>query len=167
MPADKKALLMYANKINKDLELVNQVLQTCFEENLFNETLYGKFNILTSKGIQNRYVEAVARRKEVEFITDYLLIECEDVNNKLKNVNINYLNVDGSTQSKVNKSKVEESKVKHVFKDSKYFNNYSLLEKEIGELYHKYDLKHYYQKLVIADSKYKYDDWLDACRRRS
>jgi len=164
MLANKRNIILYANKINVDISIINVIINSCLDEGLFNKNLFINHNILTSSGIQDRYIEAVTRRKEVYFISDYLLLDIEDVNIKLKNVNINYLNADKSTQSKVNKSKVDKSKVKHCFKESPYFENFDLFKKDIGELFHKYDLKYYYQKLEVSGDKYKYEDWVQAAK---
>ncbi|MEG0396790.1 MAG: hypothetical protein RR612_08695, partial [Oscillospiraceae bacterium] len=67
-----------------------------------------------SKGIQKRYFETVSRRKEIEVDNNILLVNvaqiCPNVNILRVNVNIFGVNVDKSTQSKVEKSKVKDSK---------------------------------------------------------
>jgi len=104
---DKKNIALFSNSINVDINKVNDVINDCLSEHLFDKLLNKKYNILTSKGIQQRYFEAIDRRKEAEIIKEYILLN-DDYINKV-NVVINWLNVDKSTQSKVEKSKVEES----------------------------------------------------------
>jgi len=58
---------------------------------------------LTSAGIQKRYLAAVERRSRVDVYVEYILI---NVNGNEKYDNINPINVDASTQSKVKESKV-------------------------------------------------------------
>lgn len=174
MKSDKRTLLMYSQEINVNIEMLNAIINFCLDENnldepLFNKKLFYEYDIITSKGIQDRYIEAIARRKEAEFITDYLLIDTDDVNSKLKNVNIIYLNADGGTQSKVNKikvdkSKVDKSKVKHGFKESPYFDNLNLFKKDIGEVFQKYDLKYYYDRMLVFGEKYEYENWAEAAK---
>ena len=81
----------------------------------FSQELYDKYNILTSPGIQERYFEAVIRRKKVEVKKEYLLIKhtqnFKNVVISSENVNIFQKNADISKQSKVEESKVKESKV--------------------------------------------------------
>lgn len=169
MKADKRTLLMYSQEINVSIELLNAIINFCIDdekldEPLFNRDLFFNHDILTSEGVQNRYIEALTRRKEVTFIEQYLLVNIEDVNNKLKNVNIILLNADTGTQSKVNKIKVDESKLKHGFKESPYFDNFNLFKKDVGELFHKYDLKYYYDRMALFGEKYEYENWADAAK---
>jgi len=109
-PSDKKSLALLANKINVDINTVNVIINDCLSEHLFNKSLHNKYQILTSKGIQKRFFDAIGRRKDTSIIKEYILIDNEYI--ITLNVNINYLNVDKSTQSKVEESKVEESKAK-------------------------------------------------------
>ena len=106
-PADKKSLALLSGKINVDINKINDIINDCLSEHLFDKSLHNKYQILTSRGIQKRYFEAINRRLEVQIITEYILIDNEYIN-KL-NVNIIQLNVDKSTQSKVKESKVKES----------------------------------------------------------
>ncbi|NBI08388.1 hypothetical protein D3Z33_16160, partial [Senegalia massiliensis] len=69
-----------------------------------------EYKILTSKGIQKRFLEAVSRRKDINVILEYLLIDLDNDYSNLVNVNINSINDNRSTQSKVKKSKVKKSK---------------------------------------------------------
>ena len=43
-------------------ELVKNVVNGCFEWDLFNKSMYEKYGVLTSKGIQKRYLEVTKRR---------------------------------------------------------------------------------------------------------
>ena len=100
------------------LETIKKALQV----NFFNQELCDKFQILTSPSIQERYLEACGRRKSVDIIHEFLLIELSsdfmlnaniklvNVNNNLVNVDINSINDDRSTQSKVNESKLNNNK---------------------------------------------------------
>ena len=70
---------------------------------------------MTSRGIQERYFEAVSRRKEVEVRKEYLLIKVDQIYKNVRilneNVNISSKNVNISEQKKVEESKVKEKKV--------------------------------------------------------
>lgn len=93
---------------------VSEVIKTCLRRNIFNQELYDKHSILTSEGIQERYLEAVKRRKEITMIKEYILLSVNDnkvnVNNTEVNVNIYSINVATNKQSKGKKRKVNESK---------------------------------------------------------
>lgn len=113
----EKEQLLFSKRINVDINLVNDVINECIKWGLFDSTLYEKYKILTSKGIQRRYLEATGRRKQVELIKEYCLIDSSKYSNVVF-VSINSVNVNNNPQSdKVNddinpKSKVKESKVK-------------------------------------------------------
>ena len=105
---DKKNIALFSNSINVDINKINDTINDCLSEHLFNKSIHKKHNILTSKGIQERYFEAIDRRKEAEIIKEYIILKNVYIN-KLK-VNIIWLNVNKSTQSKVEYSKVKERK---------------------------------------------------------
>lgn len=96
--------LLFAKKINVDINLINVVINDCLRWHLFDKCLHEQYQILTSAGIQKRFLEAIKRRKEAEIISEYLLIDINDYINSI-NVNINLKNVDNNKQSKVKKSK--------------------------------------------------------------
>ena len=99
------------------METVNKAVLIGF----FHAGLFERYKILTSKGIQARYLEAVSRRRQVFLIKNYLLLDVNVYNNVVLdevidsdngvNVDNNSVNVCRSTQSKVKESKVKESKV--------------------------------------------------------
>jgi len=98
---DKKALLVFSNRINVDINLINAVINSCIEWDIFNKRLHKEYNILTSTGIQKRFFEIVKRRKVVEVCQDFLLIKLDI------NAYNNLINVDISQQRK-GKGKVKE-----------------------------------------------------------
>jgi hypothetical protein len=85
-------------------ELVMDVINELVKRRFFSEKHFKKYQILTSNGIQNRYLEATRRRKEVLMCKEYLIADINGFN-----VNISALNDDISPQSKVKESKVKES----------------------------------------------------------
>ncbi len=103
-------VLIFAHENNIDKDVLLQIIQESIERDIFDKELYDKYSILTSRGIQKRYKEIVRRRKDVEVVEEYLLID----NNFGVNANIVPTqckhNDDKSTQSKVEESRVEKSK---------------------------------------------------------
>ncbi len=91
----KMKLLKNLNGVSK--ELLEQIVLRLVRWNFFDESLFNSDNVLTSKGIQTRYIEATKRRKNTEKLQYWLL--------KRVNVNINRVKVNINAQSKVNKSK--------------------------------------------------------------
>ena len=54
---------------------VRAIVDTCLSLGLFDKALFSGHGILTSKAIQTRYLEGVARRTGLEIILDYWLLE--------------------------------------------------------------------------------------------
>jgi DnaD/phage-associated family protein len=119
----EKEQLLFSSRVNVDINSVKEVINDCINWGLFNEDVYKKYTILTSKGIQERYMEAVLRRKEIAFVNEFLLVNPSDHvrNSKIKikivdsnrnmiNVDINPNNADGNSQSKSKSKSKSESK---------------------------------------------------------
>ena len=103
-----------------------EVVKKCLQVGLFDENLFNKYKIITSKGIQSRYFEITKRRRKVEVINQYLLVNVAETNDicpvdvnvaeTLVNVTETNVNVNNneviarkSTQSKVKESKVNNN----------------------------------------------------------
>ncbi|WP_196493801.1 Lin1244/Lin1753 domain-containing protein [Ornithinibacillus caprae] len=110
----EKEQLLFSRRVNVNINKVNDIINDCLKWGLFSESLYQKHQILSSKGIQKRYLEASSRRKRVEISENYLLMDKKEVNSykNLVIVNINSINDNISTQRKVEERKVKESKEK-------------------------------------------------------
>ena len=119
---------------------VQQIIDFLVEFNFFNKKLFLEHQILTSKGIQERFFEIISRRKN--FVcenVEYLLVpipkrfsesknaskmqQSSPLNDEKCNISVDSTgeNVDISKQSKVKESKVKES----IVKESKVKNLYS------------------------------------------
>lgn len=111
--------LLFSKRVNVDISRVNVIINDCIRWGLFDETVYKLHKVLTSKGIQRRYLTAIGRRQTVKMAKEYLLLGDEIVNvyKNLVIVNINPVNVDikqtlipKGKESKVKETKVEERK---------------------------------------------------------
>lgn len=142
---------VFSNKINVDINITKEIVNECIKWSFFNETVYKKHGILTSKGVQERYIEASKRRKEITFVREYTLIDlkkaCLKVFNPIYEVDVFgneinvYINPDKaekmrteSAQSKVNEIKSNEIK--------------EIQEREIIESVTTDDLRDKLQKLI-------------------
>lgn len=112
----EKEQLLFSKRVNVDINLVNVVINDLVKWNFFDENIFNTYKVLTSKGIQQRYLDATGRRQKVKIQEEYLLLDQETVN-AYKNLvivdnnsNSTVVNVDISTQRKEKKSKVKESK---------------------------------------------------------
>ncbi len=102
--------LLFADELRTDYEKVKGVVDEALERGVFDKDMYEKYNILTSSGIQKRYKEIVRRRKDVEVIEEYLLIDGTFGVNDDINPSPSKHDDSKSTQSKVKESKVKETK---------------------------------------------------------
>ena len=102
-------VLVVAVEIGTKECTVIDVIKKAVKVGFFDENIFTTHGILTSKGIQERYITAVSRRKRVFLRRDIALINI-NVDNNSVNVCNNSVNVCKSTQSKVKESKVKESK---------------------------------------------------------
>jgi hypothetical protein len=117
--SEDKEAFMLAKRLSVGVNVLRNVINDCINEGIFNKNLFEQYGILTSRGIQKRYLEACGRRKEVIIIKEYCLVNTK----KYKNIvfeHLSLVNVDNNPnkyntmltetpQSKVKKSKVKES----------------------------------------------------------
>lgn len=71
------ACLIFARKSGADFapNMVKEVVSGLVRRSFFDKGMFDKFGILTSRGIQQRYFEAVKRRQKVEVNSEYLLVD--------------------------------------------------------------------------------------------
>ena len=110
----EEVALLFARKVGLGGSVVSEIVEAAIRRGMFDKEKYEKYRVLTSKGIQERYFEAVSRRKTLEVDYNILLVDAAqilpNVDIRAKNVNILSQNADISKQSKVEKSRVEKSK---------------------------------------------------------
>lgn len=101
---DEDLPFVIADTVGVSEGAVKEVMLKALQVGFFDQSLYDKYKILTSKGIQSRFKSAVYKREEIEYIADYLV---SDVKNEISDVR-NPVSDDRSTQSKVKKRKEEK-----------------------------------------------------------
>ena len=114
-----------------EASFIMEVVRGCCRRSLFDEGIYNAFGVLTSHGIQQRYLRIIGKnRADVRFIKEYFLLDISNerdvpanVRNKVTLLS-NFPTENPSkptenpskptenSQSKVKESKVKESKVK-------------------------------------------------------
>ena len=143
---DEEVALMFSHKTGVGVNAVSEILNAAFKRGIFDRTLYEKYKILTSKGIQERCMKMCSRRKRFEVEKKYLLISVpislENVYIKGENVNISKENVYIFTQSKVKERKVKESKG----------NKIPAVPEESNNQKHKYGK---YKNVLLTDEEIK------------
>ncbi len=113
--------LLFSKKVNVDINLINDYIDCALKRDIFNKNLFEKYSILTSNGIQKRFLEASKRRKGIEIIKEYFLIDIETnpeykdlttnviyVSNNFENDNKIIENDSSNSQKKGKENKVKE-----------------------------------------------------------
>jgi hypothetical protein len=103
---DEDLPFVIADTVGVSEGAVKEVMLKALQVGFFDQSLYERYKILTSKGIQSRFKAAVYKREEIEYIADYLV---SDVQNSITDVQ-NGVNDTGSTQSKVKVKRKKDSK---------------------------------------------------------
>lgn len=110
---DEDVLFVFAKRIGVGANSVSEILNTAIKKGIFDEETYKKHSILTSEGIQQRYVEA--KRGGYERIcSKYLLISIPKTEENGSETGVNVtkteVNVTASTQRKEKKIKLNQIK---------------------------------------------------------
>ena len=126
---DKDELLLAADELRETPAYISEVLQGCLTRSLFDERVFQMFGVLTSAGIQRRYLRGCEKRDVITIVSEYWLLNIGSksdvpagVRAKLTLVSVtggnndvnspgNSDNSPGNPQSKVKESKVKQSKV--------------------------------------------------------
>ncbi|GEK91217.1 Lin1244/Lin1753 domain-containing protein [Alkalibacterium kapii] len=74
----EKELKLFSRKIGVEVSLVSAIVDAGLRWGLFSQSLFDDYGILTSRGIQKRYFEAVSRRKNVSAVKEYFLLTEQD-----------------------------------------------------------------------------------------
>lgn len=143
----------FALEINVNEDVLDSIIKFCIGRGIFNKSLFGSEKVLTSRGIQKRYLKAIERRK-CEHISLYNLINVDDnaLQQELMHTEtpLNGINDNNSTQSKVKNSKEENSKEENSKEENTIYSFeqfYSDYEKKVDKK--KTELK--YSKIKEAD----------------
>lgn len=140
MKWDKDSLILFASKITMDgdinykANLVSSVVDTAMNRGIFSKEMYDKYKILTSKGIQERYAEALKRRQKIFLENAYLLLKSpkNEVNVTETGVNVAETSINVSSNA-TNKSKVNKSIYSARARNK--FNNFEQREKKDENYY--------------------------------
>lgn len=131
--------LVFAHRVGLGASAVSEIVAASIRRGIFDKDIFDKYHILTSRGIQQRYFEAVSRRNDVKVEKRFLLIDCthflKNVNISEENVNISEENVNISEQSKVEESKVKYSRVDNTASADAIISAYTS-DKQIQDLLH-------------------------------
>ncbi len=106
MSWEDRDMTIFSRKNGLETTLCQQIVVSCIKEKLFNGDIFEKYSILTSAGIQKRYLKSCERRKIIHFFEEYFCLSNQEVKeilgeNKKVDVIINPINVNIYPQSKV------------------------------------------------------------------
>jgi DnaD/phage-associated family protein len=72
-------LSIYSRRFFVDKNTLSTVVSVCKNIGLFDKNLYEKYQILTSHGIQSRYLMALERRSSIKMIDEFCLLDKEKI----------------------------------------------------------------------------------------
>lgn len=104
--------MLFARKINVSNTLMSEILKAAFKRGIFDEGLYKKYSIITSKDRQEKFFVGARRWKKINLIKEYLLVSVDQIPQNAyivsKNVDIFEENVYISETIKGNEMKGNE-----------------------------------------------------------
>jgi len=113
---DELLLFMSDNGVHSgDKNLINEIVKACIRRDIFSKDIFDAYHVLTSHGIQKRYMKVASKRENKNLKKEYLLLS--DGQNLISASEIgisgeeNSISDTENTQSRVEKSRVEKSRV--------------------------------------------------------
>ena len=74
-PWSEDEIYLFADEARVDINTVTAIVNDCINRGFFNQELYNKYGILTSRGIQKRYLHGCTRRKKLVLIREYFIAD--------------------------------------------------------------------------------------------
>lgn len=109
-------MLLFADNNKVTSDFISEVLSCCFRRELFDKAMYDNYKILTSRGIQRRYLKIKERSESVVLEKQYLLLTMSELP---KNVTVININEDNNRENDVNNAQRKEKKNKEKNKPDK------------------------------------------------
>ena len=103
----EESSLLFCKRINVDINEVNSIINDIIAYNIFDNSMYNSYKILTSRGIQRRYLSAINKRKGIEMLKKYVIVDINSINS-----DINLINDVKSTQIREDKIREEKEEKK-------------------------------------------------------
>jgi len=165
MEWNNRTKTMFAGEVKIDIETLDNILSDCFTENLFDERIFREHGILTSSGMQKRYllVCKAAGRKNYDIKSLYLVnYEIMRINSELTISKPELtqikpeLTAKESTQSKVKESKVKESilaKTAEMFFESDTAIELALMQTRIPKAQLRSEVERFITAILIQPEK--------------
>ncbi len=140
---DDEVALLFADEIKVNSNLVSEIVRAAIKRGIFHQGMYEKYKILTSHGIQKRFLEGTSRRVRVEMEDRYLLLSVHEIPQNVyiigKNVYRNGKNVDKNEQSRRDENRRDENRGERVEKHAHgKYKNVFLTDEEVEDLKRRY-----------------------------
>lgn len=121
MAWDEESALLLAEELSEDVKTLNQLVTFCVDKEIFDNNLYEKYKILTSRRIQENFYKAAYRRKDIDVRADFVIYEpmralCKhDVSRNTKNVSTMSAKTPKmlAESDKLNKTKLNNNNTMH------------------------------------------------------
>lgn len=107
---DDDLAFLVADEVGTKEGTVEELVKKAVQVKFFDKDIFDKYSVLTSKGIQSRYILATKERKKVELDFKYLLTNEVNRSNISINGRNNSVNQGNNQQSKEKESKEKEIK---------------------------------------------------------
>lgn len=105
----QEVALLFSKTTGEGRNVVSEIIASALKRGIFDKDLYDKFEILTSKKIQQQYFNIVKRRACISLVDKYLLLNPNREKISTENgvsVYQNLKSVNQNSQSKAKESKV-------------------------------------------------------------
>jgi hypothetical protein len=112
-------IMIRANKWGLKKEELIEITNSLLDERLFDRAIYEQHSVLTSRGVQSRYLKACERRKVTKLTQEYWLLEITEdnknadtlvfVNKNQVNADINPVNANIGTQTETERETERET----------------------------------------------------------
>lgn len=119
----EKEQIIFSSRVSVDINSVKEIVDECIKWGLFNKGLYDEQQVLTSKGIQERYLLATSRRVNSDIIEELRLVSVDTNSNSTD-----------KQPAKSTQSKVKEKKVKETIKKEAYASHVRMTTGEYEKL---------------------------------
>lgn len=84
---DEDECSLLAEECREQEQVVNEVVKGCLRRSIFDDGVFQVFGVLTSHGIQKRYLTAVGHnRTKIVFIKEYFLLDIKNENEVPRNI---------------------------------------------------------------------------------
>lgn len=75
IPWSEKEQYLFARDVNVDVSLIREIVSAYINEGFFNINLYKCYGIITSRGLQKRYIKACERRAKIILVREFFLLD--------------------------------------------------------------------------------------------